>query len=399
MQSAMIVDAVRIPRATLRGTSAYAALRPVELLRPLFTAIAERNHLDSSQVEDVLLGCATQSGGQGANVAKIAALYAGWSEAVSGVTVNRFCCSGLDAINLAASKIMSGMESVLVAGGVEQLSAVPMFADQGDWFSNPKVMKATKFMHMGLSADLIATQQGYSRERLDAYALQSHQRANHAASNHYFKQSLVPVCDSNNAPLLDRDNGVRAELSLEKLAALPASFADYVQHGQALVSQRYPDTHLQAHHSAGNSPALVDGASLLLLASESACKKLSLRPRARICHYANASDEPVKMLTGHLRATEKLLAATGLQASDIDLWEVNESFAASVLYFQDHFNIANEQLNVNGGAIAFGHPLGATGGNLMGMLLDELERRNVKRGIVAICGGAGVGVATLIERF
>ena len=170
MQSAMIVDAVRIPRATLRGTSAYAALRPVELLWPLFTAIAERNHLDSSHVEDVLLGCATQSGGQGANVAKIAALYAGWSEQVSGVTVNRFCCSGLDAINLAASKIMSGMESVLVAGGVEQLSAVPMFADQGDWFSNPKVMKATKFMHMGLSADLITTQQAYSRERLDAYA-------------------------------------------------------------------------------------------------------------------------------------------------------------------------------------------------------------------------------------
>jgi acetyl-CoA C-acetyltransferase len=398
MQSAVIVDAVRIPRASIRGTAAYGALKPVDLLQPLFTALAERNQLDSAEVEDVLLGCSTQNGDQGANIAKIAALYSGWSEQVSGVTLNRFCCSGLDAINLAASKIMSGMESVLVAGGVEQLSAVPMFSDRGAWYSDPKVMKATRFMHMGLSADLIASQQGFSREHLDSCALQSHQRATTAASNGYFNRSLIPVRDHNNLTLLGSDNTVRPQLSRQQLTALPSSFADFVQQGQALVSKIYPNTKLEAFHTAGNSPALVDGASLLLLASEDACSRLSLTPRARIVHYANASDEPVRMLTGHLRATEKLFAATGLQASDIDLWEVNESFAASVLYFQQYFNIANEQLNVNGGAIALGHPLGATGGNLMGTLLDELERRNLKRGIVAICGGAGVGVTTLIER-
>ncbi|AMO67888.1 acetyl-CoA acetyltransferase [gamma proteobacterium BDW918] len=398
MPSAMIVDAVRIPRASIRGDAAYAAVKPVDLLRPLFTAISERNHLDSAEVEDVLLGCSTQSGDQGANIAKIAALYAGWSDRVSGVTLNRFCCSGLDAINLAASKIMSGMESVLVAGGVEQLSAVPMFADRGPWFSDPKVMKATRFMHMGLSADLIASQQGFSRAQLDACALQSHQRAAHAVQNDYFKPSLIPVRDQNTHPLLASDNALRPQLSREQLAALPSSFTDFVEQGQRLVDQVYPDTRLMPLHTAGNSPALVDGASLLLLASEDACTRLSLTPRARIRYFANASDEPVRMLTGHLRATEKLFAATGLKTDDIDLWEVNESFAASVLYFQQHFNIANEQLNVNGGAIALGHPLGATGGNLMGTLLDEMERQNLKRGIVAICGGAGVGVATLIER-
>ncbi len=398
MTSAMIVDAVRIPRASIRGEAAYAALKPVDLLRPLFTAIAERNQLDSVEVEDVLLGCATQSGDQGANIAKIAALYAGWSDRVSGVTLNRFCCSGLDAINLAASKIMSGMESVLVAGGIEQLSAVPMFADRGPWYSDPKVMKATRFMHMGLSADLIASQQGFSREQLDSCALQSHRRAAMAAENAYFTRSLIPVRDQNNTPLLAADNALHPQLSRDQLAALPNSFTDFVEQGQRLVDQVYPDTRLVPLHTAGNSPALVDGASLLLLASEDACKRLSLTPRARITHYANASDEPVRMLTGHLRATEKLFAATGLKATDIDLWEVNESFAASVLYFQQHFNIANEKLNINGGAIALGHPLGAAGGNLMGTLLDEMERQDLKRGIVSICGGAGVGVSTLIER-
>jgi acetyl-CoA C-acetyltransferase len=398
MNSAMIVDAVRIPRASLRGTAAYAEQKPVDLLRPLFKALSERNNLDSAEVEDVLLGCATQSGDQGANIAKIAALYAGWSEQVPGVSLNRFCCSGLDAINLAASKIMSGMESIVVAGGVEQLSAVPMFADRGAWYSDPKVMKATRFMHMGLSADLIASQQGFSRERLDLCALQSHQRATNAAANGYFNRSLIPVCDKNNHPLLTHDNALRAQLTLEQLSALPNSFTDFVQHGQQLVDQAYPGATLRALHSAGNSPALVDGASLVLLASEDACKRLSLKPRARIYHYANASDEPIKMLTGHLRATEKLFAATGLNTADIDLWEVNESFAASVLNFKDHFNIASAQLNVNGGAIALGHPLGATGGNLLGTLLDELERQNLQRGIVSICGGAGVGVSTLIDR-
>jgi acetyl-CoA C-acetyltransferase len=399
MHEAMIVDAVRIPRAKAKAEGgAYAGLKPVDLLKPLFTALCERNHLDSAEVEDVLLGCSTQSGDQGSNLAKIAALYAGWSDQVSGATLNRFCCSGLDAINLAASKIMSGMESLVVAGGVEQLSCVPMFADKGPWYSDPRVMKATRFMHMGLSADLIAVQESFSREQLDQLAFQSHQRAAHATEQGYFQPSLVPVNDEQGRPILTQDENIRADIELEKLAQLPASFGSFVEMGQKLVDKVYPDTVLEAMHSAGNSPALVDGASLLLLASSGRCKTLNLKPRARLRHIANGSDEPVKMLSGHLRATEKMLTACGLTARDIDLWEVNESFAATVLLYQRHFSIDNDQLNVNGSAIALGHPLGATGGNLLGTLLDELERRGLHRGVVAICGGAGVGVATLIER-
>jgi len=400
MHEALIIDAVRIPRARAKAEDgAYSKLKPVDLLTPLFHALSERNQLDSAEVEDVLLGCSTQSGDQGANLAKIASLYAGWSDQVSGVTLNRFCCSGLDAINLAASKVMSGMESLVVAGGVEQISRVPMFADKGPWYSDPKVMKATRFMHMGLSADLIAVQNNYSREQLDTLALESHTRAAAARDAGYFDRSLVTVNDAQGQPLLTQDEGIRANISLEKLAQLPASFSDFVSASQPLVDEVYPGTTLEARHSPGNAPALVDGASLVLLGSAERCKALSLKPRARVRHFANASCEPVKMLSGHLHATEKLLQACDLKTSDIDLWEVNESFAATVLMYQQHFAIDSEQLNVNGSAIALGHPLGATGGNLMGALLDELERRDLKRGIVAICGGAGVGVATLIERF
>lgn len=398
MNTAYIVDAVRIPRAKVNAEgSVYANLKPVDLLAPLFHALTERNALSSAAIEDVLLGCATQSGEQGANIAKIAALYAGWSEQVSAATINRFCCSGLDAINLAASKIISGMESIVVAGGIEQLSQVPMFSDQGAWFSNKKVMKKTKFLHMGLAADLIATQNNYSRSELDALALQSHTRAAQAQNLGYFSKSMIPIMDNNGEALLASDNAIRSTISADKLAALPASFTEYKAIGQAVIDQVYPDQ-LRTLHSAGNSPAMVDGASLVLIASNHACQQYDLKPRARIVHFANGSDEPVKMLTGHILATEKLLQACQLQASEIDLWEVNESFAASVLNYRDHFNIDNDRLNVNGSAIAMGHPLGATGGNLIAILLDELERRNLHRGIVAICGGAGVGVCTMIER-
>jgi len=399
MNQAYIVDAVRIPRARAKGKEgAYGMLKPVELLEPLFHAIAARNQLDSHQVEDVLLGCNTQTDQQGANLAKISALYAGWPDKVSGVTINRFCCSGLDAINIGAAKILSGMESLVVAGGVEKFSSVPMFSDNGPWFSDPKVIQKTRFLHMGLAADLIAQQQDYSRETLDELALQSHQRAAHASKNNYFSNSLVPIKDKLGNPILNQDDSIRENINIEKLAQLPASFSAFTEAGQKVVDQVYPQDNLQALHSAGNSPALVDGASLVLLASEQKCSELNLKPRARIRHFANASDEPVKMLTGHICAMEKMLAATGLKASDIDLWEVNESFAASVLNFQKHFEIADSQINVNGSAIAMGHPLGATGGNLLGMLLDELERQQKKLGVIAICGGAGVGVVTLIER-
>jgi acetyl-CoA C-acetyltransferase len=399
-----IVDAVRIPRARVRikddgqsSESAYSGLKPIELLEPLFHALAERNQLDTQKVEDVLLGCATQTQEQGANLAKIASLYAGWSDQVSGVTLNRFCCSGLDAINTGAAKIMAGMESLLVVGGVEQLSCVPMFADNGPWYSDKKVMKKTRFLHMGLAADLISNQNNYSRHILDELSVGSHQKALHAQQQGYFNKSLIPVVDSKGETRLSEDDGIRENISLEGLKDLPARFSAFVGTGQSIIEQVYPGGELVAQHSAANSPALVDGASLVLLASKEKCDELNLKPRARIRHFANASDEPVKMLTGHIRAMDKMFNATGLSPGDIDLWEVNESFAASVLNFQEHFSIDDTKLNVNGSAIALGHPLGATGGNLMGMLLDELERRQLKRGVVAICGGAGVGVVTMIE--
>lgn len=399
MQQALIVDAIRIPRAKAKtGEGAYAGLKPVDLLKPLFNGLTERNQFSSSEVEDVLLGCATQSGGQGANLGKIASLYAGWSDSVSGASINRFCCSGLDAINLGASKILSGMESVVVAGGVEQLSQVPMFSDKGAWYSDADVMKATRFMHMGLAADLIASQQGFSRQQLDQLALRSHQRAANASKLGYFDKSLVAIKDPQGLALLSHDNNIRGDTDLAKLSTLSPIFADFVASAQPLIKQVYPQSQLQTLHTRGNAPALVDGASLVLLASADACKRLNLTPRARLRHFANASDEPVRMLTGHLRSTEKLLRATGLRPDDIDLWEVNESFAATVLMYQRQFNIDDDRLNVNGSAIAMGHPLGATGGNLLATLLDELERRDLGRGIVSICGGAGVGVTTLIER-
>ncbi len=399
VNEAYIIDAVRIPRARAKGEdSLYAQLKPIDLLKPLFHALSVRNDLNSRHVEDVILGCSTQSGDQGANLAKIAALYAGWSNQVSGVTLNRFCCSGLDAINMGAAKILSGMESLVVAGGVEKLTSVPMFADKGAWFSDPKVMKKTRFLHMGLAADLIAKQENYSREQLDELALKSHQRAANATQEGYFSGSLIPLVNAEGQAYLNQDEGIRANISSEKLAALPASFSAFVEMGQKVVEQVYPHDTLTAMHSPGNSPALVDGASLVLLASSDRCRELNLKPRARIRHFANASDEPVVMLTGHIRAMDKMFKATGLSVNDIDLWEVNESFAASVLKFQQHFNIDDDKLNVNGSAIAMGHPLGATGGNLMGMLLDELERQDKQRGVIAICGGAGVGVVTMIER-
>ena len=399
IQTAYIIDAIRIPRARIgKNGSAYAGLNSCDLLKPLFKAITNRNQLESHLIDDVILGCSTQVDGQGANIAKIASLYAGWSDQVSGATINRFCCSGLDAINLAATKIMSGMESLIVAGGVEHISAVPMFSDKGAWFSDPKIMKRTRFMHMGLSADLIAKQNGFSRTQLDELVIQSHERALHAQVNGFFDSSLIPVVDEKNENRLNQDNAPRESLTSEKLQQLPASFSDFVPMGQKVIDQVYDDQ-ITALHSSGNSPALVDGASLVLIANEDSINELNLKPRAKISHYSNGSDEPVKMLTGHIQSTEKLLRATGQSACDIDLWEVNESFASSVMNFREHFNIDNNKLNVNGGAIALGHPLGATGGNLMGTLLDELERRDLKTGIVSICGGAGVGVSTLIERY
>lgn len=402
MSSAYIIDAVRLPRALIKKTGgAYANIKPVELLATLFNALQTRNELDPAIVNDVLVGCSTQIGSQGANIAKIASLYAGWPDSVSGGTVGRFCCSGLDAINLSASKLMAGIEDVVVAGGVEHLSSVPMFSDRGAWFSDKGVMDKTRFVHMGLAADLLACLHGYSREALDTLSVESHRRAAKSTEAKRFANSLVPVdtayLDKGQTQLLS-DDAVRPECVLEAIKNLNPSFKNSIDLFRNKVKELYPDLELEARHSAANSPALVDGASLLLLASESACEKYDLKPRARMVSFSNGSDEPLKMLTGHIRATEKLLASQNLEPEDIDLWEVNESFASTVLLYQQTFGIHDSLINVNGGAIAMGHPLGATGGNLVSTLLDELERTGKRRGLVSICGGAGVGVASLIER-
>ena len=398
-RQAMIIDAIRIPRALSRPDGAYASVKPIDLLKPLFQTMAERHSLDTALVEDVILGCNTQTREQGANLGKIAPLYAGWHERVSGISVNRFCCSSLDAVNSAAANIMAGMQRLNVAGGVESLSRVPMFADKGSWFADPDVARATRFMHMGLAADLVANLRGYSRESLDRVALDSHRRAARAQEEGRFV-SLVPIRDRQSVPVLVADNAVRPSTTAEKLAALPVRFSEAGEAGGAAPAlARYPQLkELQYLHTAATSPALTDGASLLLLADAQKAEELGLKPRARLSAFAVASDEPVIMLTGHIRATEKLFANTGLTTADIDLFEVNESFAASVLDYRDQLAVPEHKLNVNGSALAMGHPLGATGGNLIGTLLDELKRRDMKRGIVAIPGGAGVGVATLIER-
>ncbi len=398
---AYIVDAIRLPRARVKKSGgAYAKHKPVELVASLLHGLAERQSVATNHIESLLLGCSTQSGTQGANIAKIASLYAGWPQTIYGSTISSFCCSGLEAINLTASKVKAGIEDLAIAGGVEHLSSAAMFSDRGAWFNDPDVAQRTGFMHMGLAADLIACQQGYSRTQLDEISLQSHQRSARATEKGKFNKSLVAIHPNylhQGQKSVTQDDGIRHSTP-EQLQELSPSFTTMIDDYRALVKQHYPDIEFQALHTSANSPALVDGASLLLIANEYSCDKYQLTPRAKISHYSSASDEPIKMLTGHIRATEKLLNKTGLNPSDIDLWEVNESFAATILLFQQSFAIDKDCLNVNGGAIALGHPLGATGGNLVSMLIDELEARQLNRGVVTICGAAGLGVSTLIER-
>lgn len=396
MLEAYIVDGVRTPRG--RAVKGHLRdIRPVDLLKPLFKALEQRSRIDSSIVEDVVLGCVTAVGSQGANIAKIAALYAGWSASVAGITVNRFCCSGLDALNFAAAQLTCGVADVMVAGGVESLSSVPMFSDKGAWFSDPDVSKTTRFLHMGIAADLIATLGKIERSSLDEFALRSHERARTAQTEKRFASVVVPIKNPAGESLTI-DESVR-DIDLQKLNSMQPIFGN-LDDGRfdTLALSQYPQLKAINHlHHVATSPAQVDGAALLLLANEQGIATHSLRPKARIVQAASASAEPVVMLTGHIFAAEKLLARAGLKAADIDLWEVNESFAASVINFQNHFSIDSAHLNVNGGAIALGHPLGATGGVLIITLMNELIRQGKKRGIAAIPGGAGVGVATLIE--
>lgn len=395
---AYLLDAVRTPRGAAKKSGSLRDVKPVELLVQLLDALRERNQLETGRVDDIVLGCVTQIKDQGANLAKIGALYAGWPDSVSGVTLNRFCASGLDAIGYAALKVHSGMEDLVVAGGVESVSRTPMFADEGAWFADPEVSEAVHFVQMVLSADVLATLERFGREELDQLAVQSHQRAARAELEHRFSRSLVSVRGRDGSVLLERDELIRAHSTIESLAQLEPSVPKMggIGKAQAWIEEAYPGIAEIVHlHHSGNSPSLADGASLLLIGNEQAAA--AYQPRARIVAVANTASDPL-LLGGGKRATEKVLAKAGMQPRDIDLFEVNEAFAATLLQYQRDMSIEPERINPYGGAIAMGHALGATGGMLVATLLDALEEHGLKRGLVAISGGAGIGTAMIIER-
>jgi len=400
MTDAVIFDAVRTPRGKGTKRGRLSNVKPMDLLLPLYHALVDRNNLKNVQIDDVILGCVSAVGEQGANIAKISALYAGWNDRIPGMTINRFCTSGLEACNLAALKVWSGGEELIVAGGVESMSRVPMGEDRGSWLSDSEVMKKVRAVHMGISADLIATIEGFRREDLDKFAYQSHLKAILATQDFHFKKSLIPIVNNMGQTILNYDELIRFETTLEKLRDLPPYFeALGSAGGDRIALSAYPQLKKINHlHHVGNSPGIADGAALVLIGSEIKGKSIGLRARAKIVSFGVASVDPVTMLTGSTDAARKALKKAGLSVSDIDLFEINESFSAPVLKFQRDLDVPIEKLNVNGGAIALGHPLGATGAVLLGTLLDELERRELRFGLVAMCGGAGLGVATILDR-
>jgi len=397
---AYIFDAVRTPRGRGKKDGSLYEIKPVSLLSTVLTAVRERNDLDTSQVDDIVMGCVTPIGDQGADIAKTAALAADWDECVAGVTLNRFCASGLEAVNLAAMKVRSGWEDMVVAGGVESMSRVPMGSDGGAWALDPATNLHTGFMPQGIGADLIATLEGFSREDVDQFALRSQQRASQAWSEARFARSIVPVCDQNGLAVLERDEHVRPDSSLDTLGQLKPSFQMMGEMGfDGVAREKYHYVERINHvHTAGNSSGIVDGATAMLIGSESKGRELGLKPRARIVATAVTSTDPTIMLTGPGPATRKALQKAGMTADQIDLFEVNEAFAAVVMRFQRELAVPDDKVNVNGGAIAMGHPLGATGAMILGTLLDELERRELRYGLATLCVGGGMGIATIIER-
>lgn len=400
MAEAYIFDALRTGRGKGKPSGALYETRPLDLLVTCLTELKNRNDLNTSQVDDCVVGCVTPIADQGAVIPRTALLYAGWSQNVAGVQINRFCGSGLEAVNMAAMKIRSGWEHMIVAGGVESMSRVKMGADGGALVTDPDVIAKIGYVPQGISADLIATVEGISREDADAYALRSQQRAAHAWENNYFKKSIVPVYDSNNLLILEKDELIRPQTSLEGLSNLNPAFAKYGALGfDAIAINKYPFLEKINHiHTAGNSSGIVDGAAVLLIGSKEKGAELGLTPRAKIIGIGTVGDEPTIMLQGPTPAVRKALKLTEMNADDIDLWEMNEAFSSPVLKLQRDMKIDDDKLNVNGGAIAMGHPLGATGAMLMGTLLDEMERRDLNTGVVTLCVGAGMGVATIIER-
>lgn len=397
---AYIYDAVRTPRGRGKADGSLHEIQPVDLLATVLRALQTRNNLDTSQVDDVVIGCVTPIAEQGGVIARSAVIHAGWATNVPGVQLDRFCASGLEAVNTAAMQIASGWHELVVAGGVESMSRLPMGSDGGAWFMDPRVNLESGFVPQGISADLIATIENFSRDDVDHYALQSQQRAAYAEQNNYFK-SRIPVQDQNGLLILNRDEHIRANTTLERLGNLSPAFEMMGVMGfDAVALDRYPKLERIEHvHTAGNSSGIVDGAAAVLLGSKEMGERLGLKPRAKILAGAVVGTEPTIMLTGPAPASKKALAKAKMNARDIDLFEVNEAFAVVPMRFVRDMNLdGTENVNVNGGAIAMGHPLGATGAMLLGTLLDELERNDLETGLVTLCVGGGMGIATVVER-
>ncbi|MET3445691.1 acetyl-CoA C-acetyltransferase [Ralstonia sp. 1138] len=398
---AYIYDAVRTPRGKGKKDGSLHGVTPLRLAATALRAIRDRNQLDTALVDDVVLGCVEPVGEQGACIGRVAVLSAGYAETTAGVQINRFCASGLEACNMAAAQVMAGQSDFAIGGGVESMSRVPMGASGGAWPVDPAAAIPLYFVPQGVSADTIATKWGYSRHDVDAYAAESHHRAHAASTAGWFTGSIVPVRDQNGLTILDRDEMIRPQTTVDTLAQLKPSFAELgEQYGfDAVIRQRYPELERIEHvHHAGNSSGIVDGAAAVLIGSREAGKRAGLKPRARIRSFASIGSEPSIMLTGPSYAAEKALKRAGMSAADIDLYELNEAFASVVLRFMEVLAVPHDRINVNGGAIAMGHPLGATGAMILGTLLDELERRGASTGLATLCVGAGMGTATIIER-
>jgi acetyl-CoA C-acetyltransferase len=399
---AYLYDAIRTPRGRGKASGSLHEVKPVSLVVGLIDEIRRRYpELDPATIDDVVLGVVTPIGDQGGDIAKTAAILAGLPQTVAGVQLNRFCASGLEAVNTAAQKVRSGMEEMVLAGGVEAMSRVPMGSDGGAWAMDPETAYETGFVPQGIGADLIATLEGWTRDDVDAYALESQTRAAKAWANGYFARSVVPVKDRNGVPVLDRDEHVRAGTTMEALGSLKPSFAMMGEAGgfDAVALQRYHWVEKINHvHTPGNSSGIVDGAALVLVGTEAAGRAAGITPRARIVSTALSGADPTIMLTGPAPATRKALAKAGMTADQIDLFEMNEAFAAVVLRFMKDMDVPHDKVNVNGGAIAMGHPLGATGAMILGTLVDELERRDQRFGVATLCVGGGMGIATVVER-
>jgi acetyl-CoA C-acetyltransferase len=400
MAEAYIYDAVRTPRGKGKKDGSLHEITGLSLATQVLEALRDRNDLDTSRVDDVILGCVSPVGEQGADIARTAVLSAGWAQTVAGVQINRFCASGLEAVNMAAAKVKSGEADFAVGGGIEAMSRVPMGSDGGAWPVDPSSAFPTYFVPQGVSADMIATKYGFSRDDVDAYSMESHKRAAAAWADGRFSKSVIAVKNQLGLVQLDRDETIRPNTDMQSLGALNPSFAMMGEMAfDAVINQRYPEVERVSHvHTPGNSSGIVDGSAGVLIGTLEAGQAMGLKPRARIVGAASIGSEPSIMLTGPEFVTKKLLAKLGMTTADIDVWELNEAFAAVVLRYMQALDIPHDKMNVNGGGISMGHPLGATGAMITGIALDELERSNKSTALITLCIGGGMGTATVIER-